>query len=754
MKYLLTIVISLFVISANANTLTVKQDGTGDYTIIQDAVNASIDGDTVLVWPGTYFENVDFIGKNITLASLMLTTGNEAFKYSTIIDGNQTGSCIMFKTEETDAILFGFTLQHGSGNLDVIYGETFGGGVFMDHSNASIYNCIIKENKSSVQSGGVHCDQYSNLFISGTSIFRNQSLVVGGILFGYESIIIFDSINKCSIYNNYAAAGCDIYHFNQQETMHLILDTFSVLVPTPYFIRSTDDFQYQIDNYTFSIDNSFFDPIDADVYVNPVTGDNNNNGLNPDNAFGTIAYALSSIAVDTVNRNTIHLANGIYSDSVNNERFPLNIRPYINIQGGSRDGVVLDGRHLVSIAKGNSEVSDYSFKNMTFTRGGYVKGDGSQLLSAYAGFYQQNDNIVFDSITFTTGWSSDVPAFSPIRCNNVTIKNCEFENTIGGIVMRLDSNEEDSMFVYNCKFTDNMPDYDNPEYFLGIAFSAMGEESVKLIANSLFSGNNQRAIFNWLSDNLYLINCTFADNTLVTNSSPSISSHDANLYMYNCISYNEGNTPLSLSYYEVHDTVRMEIYNSLIEGGEESISLEPGLTSLHYDETNIDADPNFLGQWAHPYQINDGSPCIDAGTLDLPAWIELPETDLAGNPRIVGETIDMGAYEWNPTVGVEQYKPIVEEKEKLLKAAPNPFNGSTTISVVYKIKSNVKLEVYNNYGQRVRVFFNGQTLPGFSQIRWNGNDDNGQPLPGGVYYVVMFENGVEVGGLKLVKVTY
>jgi len=43
---------------ARGQIITVKQDGTGDYTIIQDAVNAAVDGDTILVWSGTYIENV------------------------------------------------------------------------------------------------------------------------------------------------------------------------------------------------------------------------------------------------------------------------------------------------------------------------------------------------------------------------------------------------------------------------------------------------------------------------------------------------------------------------------------------------------------------------------------------------------------------------------------------------------------------------------------------------------------------------
>ena len=149
--------------------------------------------------------------------------------------------------------------------------------------------------------------------------------------------------------------------------------------------------------------------------------------------------------------------------------------------------------------------------------------------------------------------------------------------------------------------------------------------------------------------------------------------------------------------------------------------------------------------------LSDLSPCIDAGTLDLPAWIELPEFDLAGNPRIVGETIDMGAYEWNPTVGVNEYQSIKREKEKLLSVAPNPFSTRTTISASFPVKSHVKLEIYNNYGQRVKALMDEVTLPGASHIIWLGDDYNNQALPTGIYHIVMFVDEKEVESLKLIK---
>ena len=50
-----------------------------DYDTIQHAIDASSDGDTVLVQPGTYYENIDFDGHNTHLASLFLTTGDTSY---------------------------------------------------------------------------------------------------------------------------------------------------------------------------------------------------------------------------------------------------------------------------------------------------------------------------------------------------------------------------------------------------------------------------------------------------------------------------------------------------------------------------------------------------------------------------------------------------------------------------------------------------------------------------------------------------
>jgi len=71
--------------SASADTITVDDDGNGDHTKIQDAINASQDGDTIRVWEGTYYENVE-VNTRISLI------GNGSA--NTIIDGGRKNNSI------------------------------------------------------------------------------------------------------------------------------------------------------------------------------------------------------------------------------------------------------------------------------------------------------------------------------------------------------------------------------------------------------------------------------------------------------------------------------------------------------------------------------------------------------------------------------------------------------------------------------------------------------------------------------------
>ena len=81
------------------------------YPTIQSAINAASEGDTVIVAPGSYVENVVIDGKNVTLRST--DPSDAAVVAATVIDGNQTGPCVSFVNALSSACITGFTLTNG-----------------------------------------------------------------------------------------------------------------------------------------------------------------------------------------------------------------------------------------------------------------------------------------------------------------------------------------------------------------------------------------------------------------------------------------------------------------------------------------------------------------------------------------------------------------------------------------------------------------------------------------------------------------
>jgi len=93
-KILIFLLAFLWLISnVEAFTHTVDLDGTGQYTSIQSAINASALGDTVLVYPGRYLENIIIQTNNLTLISQEYFTNNPAYIGSTIIGLCLKGWC-------------------------------------------------------------------------------------------------------------------------------------------------------------------------------------------------------------------------------------------------------------------------------------------------------------------------------------------------------------------------------------------------------------------------------------------------------------------------------------------------------------------------------------------------------------------------------------------------------------------------------------------------------------------------------------
>jgi hypothetical protein len=125
---------------------------------IQAAIDAASNGDTIVVEEGTYFESINFRGKNIVLTS---TDPNDPKAVAaTVIDGNNLESVVTFAGTENDtAVLSGFAIRNGF--QDYIYTRGGGGicgGSEENHTHATIQNNIITRNFAWDGGGLSRCD--------------------------------------------------------------------------------------------------------------------------------------------------------------------------------------------------------------------------------------------------------------------------------------------------------------------------------------------------------------------------------------------------------------------------------------------------------------------------------------------------------------------------------------------------------------------------------------------------------------------
>ena len=119
-----------------------------DYSSIQFAINSANELDTILVSPGSYQENINFNGKSIVLTSNYEVQNDSLLISSTIIDGDENGSVVVFNNNEgNNSVIKGFTLQNGNGFFadpdenGTFY--TYGGGIYCKGSAPTLKDLII-----------------------------------------------------------------------------------------------------------------------------------------------------------------------------------------------------------------------------------------------------------------------------------------------------------------------------------------------------------------------------------------------------------------------------------------------------------------------------------------------------------------------------------------------------------------------------------------------------------------------------------
>ncbi len=173
-----------------------------DYSSIQEAINASVDGDEILIDPGTYVEySIDFRGLSIRVSGI--DPENPEQVAATVIDGDYQGTVFDFHSaEDSTAVLTGVTITGGSGHL---LPDRVGGGITCrNQSQPTISHCLIRANRGNGLGAGV-------FVTSGGRPKINDCTIVGNDGSGIHCHRSSPEITACLISRNSAESGGGLY---------------------------------------------------------------------------------------------------------------------------------------------------------------------------------------------------------------------------------------------------------------------------------------------------------------------------------------------------------------------------------------------------------------------------------------------------------------------------------------------------------------------------------------------------------------
>jgi hypothetical protein len=646
-----------------------------------------------------------------------------------------------------------------------------GGGIDISSSQVSILNSRISHNFANQRGGGIKVSG-PGLSLSGTTISYNHAYMNGGGIH-YGGTIDFDSLNLCSIYCNSGCPGSDISRQSIGDPQYLPLDTFTVDMPDSYHLYSFlfPNEPYYPTDIIASIQHCITPSVSADLYVSPL-GSDTSSGLTPDEPLQHLAFAMAKVVSDSTKQNTIHLDEGTYAPSTG-EMFPMSMRSYVDVKGGGPEATILDAEQTTTHFNVNRFYHSFGIYDL-------------QILNSfgnYHGFYEYVSGISImnglginlENIFLMEGVSLIASGCAMQESHKVIINRCNFDSNHAKAALHIVTfysgadtalNKTDTITVTNCIFDNNQPPGYDPGLFGGAGAHVNGVKryndslnvyfiNCAFVRNQHYSESPQYA---WSamgvgkSAKVTAVNCTFTANEA---DNPNVRAlgvvSDAEMSLYNCIVHN--NPPGSMYMFSFDeypwDTCKLNVHYSLFQGGQEEILQVGHKNVINYAASNIDTDPMFFGQGEYPYYLQPGSPCIDAGTLELPPEIELPDTDLAGNPRVYNGYIDMGAYEHGPWVGI-QHSELSTHDPGLLKVWPNPFSHQATIQYRIPEAGRYSLKVYDLNGRCLRTLMDIKGQSGSGEISWDGTSDSGKRLEKGNYLISLMINGKNRGTVKMI----
>lgn len=799
--------------------------------------NVIISGNEASTGAGIYcYDHSSPLIKNVTISNNIASSGS----------GSGGG---IYLRDKCDPEITNVIIENNTAN-------SFGGGLYCDdYSNPTLNDVLIQGNNAQ-NGGGIYTTSYSQLMVQNSQILDNAASSYGGGIsntsnsiitleqvritnntggsFGggisniNNSEILFDTINRSSIYLNHAQQGNELY---SQSEMFVVVDTFTVMFPKNY---------HSYPRYKFEFDILFglFPQVSADLYVSP-EGDNQNSGLSPEEPLRNIHFATSIIAEDSLNLYTIHLANGIYSPSTNEEYFPIYIPEHVGLQGEDMMSTILDAEESAKVMS-FSYSHNVTVKNLTLKGGHDEIGFGGGIHMEHSSPTMININVegnyarygggiyleksspvlrgirVIDNSSFYSGagiccfdhsspdidsatiWSNSTQTYGGgIYCSNYsspTINNVSIMYNMASTGAAMYCGNNSNPVIEDAIISNNEAEHSGggiygPYSNLSINRSVISGNICTSKGGGLYVSNFTNSIQNTIITNnsaedgggMYfsgsepiLLNLVVADNVserygggiylsvsdpIIENLTISnnlaefgsgIFSYRANMDIKNTILWNTDGDEVQFKDSGNPSSITLEYTD--IQGGESSIITNDNGT-IYWLDGNIDEDPAFEGTGDHPYNLVEGSPCIEAGTPDTISLYMIP-TDILGNHRFWdgdgdGDTlIDMGAYEYGSIV----YIVGMDKPEKrmaagiTLKVYPNPVEHVATFRIESNRPVDVRIELKDLSGNTVRVLAQGLPVDGVVKHSYNL-----EKLQTGVYFVQMY-SGTEVVTKKIVKV--
>lgn len=583
-------------------------DVPAQYSTIQAAINAAVNGDEVVVAPGTYLENINFSGKAITVRS----SGGAAV---TTIKGGAGDRTVRWSSNETRSSgLDGFSVTGGNG------------GAIVWHAAPTIRNCTFHDCHSDW--GGALQSEAGSPLIEDCTFTSNTSTEDGGALYAWSpGIACAPIIRRCAFDENSAGADNRGGALKLHDSVNVVtiedctftanstgIDAGAVgLAFSNVATLTRCTFEYNVAGWGGAV----YVQGGAQATISACSFEHN---ASTGSGFGGGALAVSDGSL-------VALTNCDLSEN-----------------NAANDG---GGLWVCCSAQVSATACNLSQNYATWS-GGAIRSAGSGTL------------LTLTECTFTENTAESAGAVSNKDGSHIEVTQSNFDNNVAnGDAGALDSSDYDATAdLVECRFAANRSlngncgavriQWNPVATIRGCVFSAnvsvnhtagglgVGGSNVEIsdcvFANNTAGDHGGGAVVQSLWGGVGIVNTTFSDN-VATWDNPGLTA-DSSVAIRNSVLWGD-HFPNGVPK-ETGGGGSPDIQYCDVQGG-------------YVGTGNIDADPLFFDPDNGDYRLGAGSPCIDTGdNASVP--VELT-TDLGGNPRISdgnddgGATVDMGAYE-------------------------------------------------------------------------------------------------------------